>query len=169
MTQTLQFILSVIYMAINTTQTLIISYKGHLREVEPFVLGASKSGFLYLRAYQVQGYSESEKPEGWKLFRVEEIQSVILQEKAFFPEDRTDYNPQDKLLAHRLAFVQKTETPQTLTPGRKFSLGRIYMTPGASEVFTRLKIDPIVLISRHVSGDWGDLGEEDKKENELSL
>ena len=26
-----------------------------------------------------------------------------------------------------------------------------------------------MLLTRHVTGDWGDLGEEDKKENELSV
>ena len=30
-------------------------------------------------------------------------------------------------------------------------------------------IDGLALLSRHVTGDWGDLGEEDKQENELSV
>lgn len=31
------------------------------------------------------------------------------------------------------------------------------------------RIDPLQLLSRHVRGDWGDLTEEDKQENELSV
>lgn len=31
------------------------------------------------------------------------------------------------------------------------------------------RIDALAVLSRHVRGDWGDLDEEDKKENELSV
>jgi hypothetical protein len=50
-----------------------------------------------------------------------------------------------------------------------FPLGRIVATPGAIEVMDRLGIDALVLLSRHVRGDWGDLSEEDKRENEFSV
>ena len=49
----------------------------------------------------------------------------------------------------------------------KFSIGRLLSTPGAlakvspEEMFTAL--------SRHANGDWGDVNEHDRKENELSL
>ena len=49
----------------------------------------------------------------------------------------------------------------------KFSTGRLLSTPGAlakvcpEEMFTAL--------SRHVQGDWGDVDEHDREENELSL
>jgi hypothetical protein len=29
--------------------------------------------------------------------------------------------------------------------------------------------NPVELLARHVTGDWGDLDDEDKKENELSV
>ncbi len=29
--------------------------------------------------------------------------------------------------------------------------------------------EPVELLNRHVTGDWGDLDDEDKKENELSV
>jgi hypothetical protein len=49
----------------------------------------------------------------------------------------------------------------------KFELGRIVATPNALE---RLTQDDILSgIERHRAGDWGDLSEEDRKENELSL
>jgi hypothetical protein len=54
----------------------------------------------------------------------------------------------------------------------KFSLGKIYSSAGVNEMMIR---DPSFKqfvnrsLARHVEGDWGDLCEEDKKENELSL
>jgi hypothetical protein len=49
----------------------------------------------------------------------------------------------------------------------KFRLGRIVSTPNALD---RLTQDDILLaIQRHQAGDWGDVGKEDREENELSL
>jgi len=53
-----------------------------------------------------------------------------------------------------------------------FALGRLLMTRGVNdlvaenEAFAKFVMSSI---SRHRKGDWGDLGDEDKKENELSL
>jgi hypothetical protein len=46
-----------------------------------------------------------------------------------------------------------------------FRLGQIVVTRG----FHALGVNPIPFIKRHQSGDWGDLGEEDKKVNEDAL
>ena len=51
----------------------------------------------------------------------------------------------------------------------KFALGQIVATPGALKLMKVQGIDGLALLSRHVTGDWGDLGEEDKQENELSV
>ena len=51
----------------------------------------------------------------------------------------------------------------------KFSLGQTLATPGALEALQAAGQDPSELLARHVVGDWGDLDEEDKQENELSL
>ncbi|MEW6571905.1 MAG: hypothetical protein AB1390_12175 [Nitrospirota bacterium] len=54
----------------------------------------------------------------------------------------------------------------------KFSLGKIFSSAGVHEMMIR---DPSFMqfvnrsLTRHTEGDWGDLCEEDKKENELSL
>jgi hypothetical protein len=49
----------------------------------------------------------------------------------------------------------------------KFRLGHIVATPNA---LTRLAQDGILAaIQRHQAGDWGDVREEDRQENELSL
>jgi len=50
-----------------------------------------------------------------------------------------------------------------------FSTGQLLMTPGALQALSEAKQDPMEFLNRHFRGDWGDLAEEDKQENELSL
>jgi hypothetical protein len=50
-----------------------------------------------------------------------------------------------------------------------FNLGQIVGTPGALIAMEEAKQLPVELLLRHVTGDWGDLDDEDKKENELSV
>ena len=53
-------------------------------------------------------------------------------------------------------------------PG-KFDLGQMVMTPGADQAMrTALQVPPEFLL-RHKNGDWGELPEEDIRENEWSL
>ena len=47
-------------------------YRGGIRTVEPHAYGVDAGGHPILRAYQTSGYSRS-SPEGWKLFRVDEL------------------------------------------------------------------------------------------------
>ena len=48
-------------------------------------------------------------------------------------------------------------------------LGRIVATPGALRVLLEAEENPLCYPARHASGDWGELDEEDHRENELSL
>jgi hypothetical protein len=50
-----------------------------------------------------------------------------------------------------------------------FALGQIVATPGALRLLAYSRIDPWKLIDRHVTGDWGDLDDADKQENEFSV
>jgi len=50
-----------------------------------------------------------------------------------------------------------------------FSLGQIVSTPGALETLNAEGTNGLELLRRHVSGDWGDLCEEDRRENGLSV
>lgn len=51
-----------------------------------------------------------------------------------------------------------------------FRLGQILATPGALATLERLGVDPLSLVlGRHVLGDWGDLGDEDRALNNHSL
>ena len=54
----------------------------------------------------------------------------------------------------------------------KFDLGNICMTSGIAELMEEGKITTNELesiLQKHVNGDWGDLCEEDKLENEAAL
>ena len=48
-----------------------------------------------------------------------------------------------------------------------FPLGNIYQTPGVLEAIP--SEDVFQALARHQSGDWGDVGNADKRENEFSL
>ena len=50
-----------------------------------------------------------------------------------------------------------------------FPLGRVVATPGALKLLQKTGEDPRLLLARHHSGDWGELDEHDRRENQLSL
>lgn len=50
-----------------------------------------------------------------------------------------------------------------------FALGQVVSTPGALEALEQAGQSPVELLNRHVTGDWGTLDEEDKRENDLSV
>ena len=51
----------------------------------------------------------------------------------------------------------------------RFPLGRIVATPGALKALQVAGVDPVELLARHCSGDWGKLDDHDRQENERSL
>jgi hypothetical protein len=51
----------------------------------------------------------------------------------------------------------------------KFQPGRIVATPGALAALEASGEAPVSYLARHIAGDWGDVGEHDRRENELSL
>jgi hypothetical protein len=50
-----------------------------------------------------------------------------------------------------------------------FPLGRVVATPGAIALMEAARIDPVQLLQRHQSGDWGDLDAEDQRENDYAV
>jgi pilus assembly protein CpaF len=50
-----------------------------------------------------------------------------------------------------------------------FDLGQLVATPGALAALEKSGQSPIDFLTRHVTGDWGELCEEDRKENQFSL
>ena len=53
--------------------------------------------------------------------------------------------------------------------GARFALGETFITPGAQEALEIAGETAIQFLRRHMSGDWGQLSEEDVRKNELSL
>jgi hypothetical protein len=51
----------------------------------------------------------------------------------------------------------------------KFCTGSVVATPGALEAFRASGDNPLTYLIRHLAGDWGDLDDHDRRENELSL
>ena len=51
----------------------------------------------------------------------------------------------------------------------RLPLGQTYITPGAEEALMTAGQTAIEFLRRHMSNDWGDLSDEDVKENKLSL
>ena len=57
------------------------------------------------------------------------------------------------------------------TTARKplFDLGQLVATPGALAALEKSGQSPMDFLSRHVMGDWGEVSEDDRKENQFSL
>lgn len=48
-------------------------------------------------------------------------------------------------------------------------LGQMFLTVGAREALVESNQQPLEFLERHQQGDWGIVGKEDAKENELSV
>jgi hypothetical protein len=51
----------------------------------------------------------------------------------------------------------------------KFDLGQVVATPAALKALVTNNQTPLEFLSRHVTGDWGELDEHDQRENEYAL
>ena len=51
----------------------------------------------------------------------------------------------------------------------RFPLGRIVAAPGALKAFQEARQEPATFLARHITGDWGELNEHDRKENEFAV
>ena len=50
-----------------------------------------------------------------------------------------------------------------------FPTGQLLATPGALQVMAQHQVEPMKLLARHVSGDWGDVCDEDAQTNAQAL
>lgn len=50
-----------------------------------------------------------------------------------------------------------------------FTLGTVVATPGSLALLAQYGVQPLELLRRHVSGDWGELCPSDKHANSLAL
>ena len=51
----------------------------------------------------------------------------------------------------------------------RFSLGRVVATPRAFQALEKAEQLPAEFLDRHVNGDWGEVTDADKQENERSV
>lgn len=51
----------------------------------------------------------------------------------------------------------------------RFELGQVVATPGALEALEKAGVSAHRLLYRHVTGDWGDLSDDDKHANDRAL
>ncbi|MDG0853374.1 hypothetical protein [Roseateles puraquae] len=54
-------------------------------------------------------------------------------------------------------------------PHARFKLGALAATPGALAALQQLGVEPMELIVRHVTGDFGELDAEDRTSNETAI
>lgn len=57
----------------------------------------------------------------------------------------------------------------SLSVTKRFSLGRIVSTPGALQALHDAGQEAGEFLARHVTGDWGDLDNEDRQANDAAL
>jgi hypothetical protein len=63
-----------------------------------------------------------------------------------------------------------SDDPELLrAPEALFDLGAVTTTPGADEVIQRRAINLRFLLLRHITGDWGDIDEEDQTRNDQAV
>jgi hypothetical protein len=64
--------------------------------------------------------------------------------------------------------AQNDSDENTHVPTKKLELGRVVATPGALAAMEESGDVAWTFLARHLAGDWGNLSEEDRKENEFS-
>jgi len=65
--------------------------------------------------------------------------------------------------------MQPNHTTNKQSTITRFALGQTFITPGAEEALQIAGQTATEFLRRHMSGDWGDLSDEDVRENEFSL
>lgn len=63
---------------------------------------------------------------------------------------------------HPRTIADRTQSPL-------FQLGQVVATPGALQLLKQFGVQPFALLARHQSGDWGNLGANDLRENSMAL
>lgn len=51
----------------------------------------------------------------------------------------------------------------------RFRPGHVCMTPGVAERVRQKLLDPVHYLRRHLAGDWGDLSQSDRRQNDAAL
>ena len=65
-------------------------------------------------------------------------------------------------MAHEALFIRVVSQP-------RFPIGQLVITAGVAELIRRGRLNPSAYLARHLSGDWGDLCDEDRHLNDAAL
>lgn len=76
----------------------------------------------------------------------------------------TPMSERDRYISEKGSQPEKETIPKVL-----FNLGRITITPGAAQSLQVAEHHPVQFLARHVTGDWGDLPEEDIEQNKFAI
>ena len=88
----------IIIEAITCCKLIEFNYKGQYRVLEPYTFGLSTAGNEMLRAYQVDGDSNSSNELGWRLYSLGKIENIKILETTF-EATRDGYNPNDSAMS----------------------------------------------------------------------
>lgn len=83
--------------AINGRRLITLWYPPGARVVEPHALGTASNGQLLLRAFQIEGASESGEHVNWKLFRLDRMRDVDSNDQKF-AGPRSEYKQNDRAM-----------------------------------------------------------------------
>lgn len=89
----------IIIQAIKTKHLLRIEYHGYYRLVEPYTYGVNKKGNEALSCYQVEGGSESNERQGWKILLISEAHAITSTASAFL-HARDGYKRNTETMPH---------------------------------------------------------------------
>ena len=65
-------------------------------------------------------------------------------------------------MAHEAMFI-------SVVSRSRFSTGQLVMTAGVDELVRQGRLNPSSYLRRHISGDWGDLDDSDRRQNDAAL
>lgn len=51
----------------------------------------------------------------------------------------------------------------------RFRAGQLVMTAGVNDLVQRGALNPVPYLRRHLDGDWGDLCDDDRRQNDVAL
>ena len=103
----------IIASAIKQLRPIEFYYHGGYRTVEPFALGivlTDQRDNLSLLCWQTRGFSDNDEIEGWKLYRVSDMEDLEVL-SARFTGDRPGYKVENLEMVRLIAFVKPPERP----------------------------------------------------------
>ena len=89
----------IICQAIEERKLLRLVYDGHERIVEPHLVGQKRTGNDALSAWQVGGYSKTNRQPPWRNYLLHRISHAEIIDQTF-EQARPGYNPNDKTMSH---------------------------------------------------------------------